>query len=72
VVTFREQSRINSAKRRSVVAQGLGEIGDAAFELFHGALKLALVGFVVEKKLLTRSATATGSASANSPASARS
>ena len=30
-----------------VVAQGLGEIGNAAFELIHGAVEFALVGFVV-------------------------
>jgi len=34
----------------NMVAQGLGEIGDAALEFVHGAVEFALVGFIVSEK----------------------
>jgi hypothetical protein len=36
----------------NVLAQGTGEIGNAALELVHGAMEFALVGFVVRKKCI--------------------
>jgi len=35
-----------------MVAQGLGEIGDAALEFVHGAVEFALVGFIVMEEAI--------------------